>query len=206
MDSNDLELIAQAYAFLGNSLLKPLSQTSDVGLDPEFWEQFPDFGDAEVRRACQACAACVRRACDDRAEAALQHIDVEYARLFLGPPRPAVSPWETAYRSGDGSVGFGQATVEVRRALAELGLEVSNENNQYADHLGIELLCLSEACRRAAAGDETAARMAAPFLREHPASWAADFARRVSEEAPGGYYACLADVAVALLNWHSANE
>ena len=49
----------------------------------------------------------------------------------------------------------------MQRLLREAGLEVSNENNQYADHIGIELLYASVLCQRAAeacdAGDETRA-------------------------------------------------
>ena len=37
----------------------------------------------------------------------------------------------------------------MRERLRALGLELCNENNQYEDHVGIELLYLSELCRRA---------------------------------------------------------
>ena len=48
--SGDLEL-SEALAFLGNSFLKPMRQTSDAGLDPSFWASFPDFEDKGVSEA-----------------------------------------------------------------------------------------------------------------------------------------------------------
>ncbi|HIT50643.1 MAG TPA: molecular chaperone TorD family protein [Candidatus Aveggerthella excrementigallinarum] len=196
MSARELTELSQAFAYSGNTLLAPLSRTSDVGLDPAFWEAFPTFGDAAVERACDSCAH-VCRVLADGADA-LQRADVEYAHLFVGPPKPVVPPWETAYRT-DGGVGFGQAAVDVRRTLARLGLAVRNENNQYADHMGLELLCLSELCARTAAGDERTAALLEPFVREHPAGWAGEFARRVRDERPDGYYAGVTAVVEALL-------
>ena len=50
-EANIYTAYAEALAFLGNSLLSPMSQTLDVGLRAEFWRAFPDFCDKEVRRA-----------------------------------------------------------------------------------------------------------------------------------------------------------
>lgn len=52
------------------------------------------------------------------------------------------------YRPGfeGATVGFDQATFEMRVLLRNAGLEVSIENNQYADHVGIELLYTSALC------------------------------------------------------------
>ena len=43
--------LSEAYAFIGNSLLKPMTMTSTVGLDPAFWEAFPSFDDEAVAEA-----------------------------------------------------------------------------------------------------------------------------------------------------------
>jgi hypothetical protein len=40
--------LSRAYAFLGNSLLAPMTQTGDYGLDPSFWESFPSFGNKGI--------------------------------------------------------------------------------------------------------------------------------------------------------------
>lgn len=157
--------LSEVYAFVGNSLLKPMTQTSDIGLDSAFWEAFPTFGSSEVAGVCAALAAYARAAREAAASDGCDPVErcaVEYTRLFVGPPRPAAAPWETMHRAGGSAatggatVGFGQATFEMRALLREAGLEVKNENNQYEDHVGIELLYLSALCARAAEGEEGA--------------------------------------------------
>ena len=116
-------------------------------------------------------------------------------------------------------MGFGQATFEMRELLREAGLGLSNENHQYEDHMGIELLLLSELFRRAAAADGDAAaaadgdaagavavddaaalvRKAASFAVEHPAAWIDAFRAKVTEAAPDGYFASLLGMVEALL-------
>ncbi|MFR7738256.1 MAG: molecular chaperone TorD family protein, partial [Eggerthella lenta] len=167
--------LSEAYAFIGNSLLKPMTMTSTVGLDPAFWEAFPSFDDEAVAEAVAACARYAEGAVQ-RAEAGEdepQRAAVEYTKLFVGPPSPAAAPWETMYRGKNVTVGFGQATFEMRELLREAGLEVRNVNNQYEDHLGIELLYLSSLCARADAdaADAPVPESVADFIEKHPLSW-----------------------------------
>ena len=199
--------LADALAFCGNSLLAPMTQRTGVGLDPAFWESFPLFDDQGVADAVQGCAAwaaeCERR-CDAAGQGAVERCAVEYTRLFVGPPHPVAAPWESAHRAAaDGSdptVGFGRATFEMRELLRKVGLQLCNENRQYEDHMGIELLLLSELCRRAAAGDALAAAQASAFAVDHPAAWVEGLRSAVTETVPNGYYVGLLGVAAALLN------
>ena len=198
--------LSEAYAFIGNSLLKPMTMTSTVGLDPAFWEAFPSFDDEAVAEAVAACARYAEGAVQ-RAEAGEdepQRAAVEYTKLFVGPPSPAAAPWETMYRGKNVTVGFGQATFEMRELLREAGLEVRNANNQYEDHMGIELLYLSELCRREATGEgATESADIAAFIEQHPLAWIEPFLDRVSEAAPNGYFAGLLLVAQRVLEHHA---
>ena len=201
-DAATMNDLADALAFTGNSLLKPMTQTATVGLDPAFWDAFPSLGSEAVAAAAAACGARAA-AFAARAEAAgkdaVERCAVEYTKLFVGPPKPAVAPWETMYREGGAdAVGFGQATVEMRALLREAGLELHNENRQYEDHMGIELLYLSELCRRAAAG-EAEAGAASAFVDEHPLSWVEAFRTAVAEAAPEGYFDTLLGLVRELL-------
>ena len=200
---------AEALAFVGNSMLAPMNQTGTVGLEPEFWTEFPDFGDEPIARALAACQEYAREAQEFAQSGgdAVQRASVEYTKLFVGPPRPAAAPWETMHRGEGVTVGFGQATFDMQRLLREAGLEVSNENNQYADHIGIELLYASVLCTRAAeaagAGDTDAQsefeeRLAA-FVHEHPLGWIDRLSTAVGESEPNGYIARLLALAKALL-------
>lgn len=211
IDAQTWNAFAKAYAFLGNSLLSPMSMTSDKGLDPEFWGAFPDFADeaaAEALARAVAYSEDARRRCavgDD----AVRDASVEYTRLFVGPPSPAASPWETMYRGAPGSeasAGFGQATFEMRALLRDAGLELRNENNQYEDHIGIELLYLSElCCRRSRDESDATANDAAvfSFIETHPLAWIGLLHEAVERECPDGYIGHVLAIAEALLRRHA---
>ena len=206
--------LSEVYGFAGNSLLKPMTQTASVGLDPAFWEAFPTFGSDEVEAALALCAQGAARIvaeADERGADAAERCAVEYPKLFIGPPSPAAPPWETMYRGEKVTVGFGNATFEMRGLLRDAGLEVRNENNQYEDHMGIELLYLSTLCARMAEGeggeDGTDAGVAAPeaiasFIDEHPLAWVEAFRLRIAETAAGGYFDGLMGLMRAVLVWH----
>lgn len=199
-DSRTWTDISEALAFLGNSLLAPMNQTARYGIDPSFWHAFPDFGDDAVAKAIADCQAFAEQQSFEAGECDLiREISVEYTRLFVGPPSPAAAPWETFYRSDGVSVGFGEATFEMQQLLREAGLQVSNENNQYADHIGIELLYLSVLCERAAQGAREEAGACASFAARHPLSWISKLNARVFEESPEGYYHLLLALSESLL-------
>lgn len=201
---------AEALAFVGNSLLAPMNQTGTVGLEPAFWESFPSFDDVHVAVALEACEAYAAAAQQLAAEGgnSVQQASVEYTKLFVGPPRPAAAPWETMYRPGSegATVGFGQATFEMRALLREAGLEVSNENNQYADHIGIELLYASVLCERLAQADDDAeardelVEKLKGFADEHPLAWIGKLQAAVAAVEPAGYIAALLELGRALLS------
>lgn len=149
---------AERFAFLGNSLLAPMAADAAFGLDEAFWDEFA-AGEVEgpsARRTLERLKAYARAEQVDgrETEEAVRRVNVEYARLFIGPPKPAAPPWETMYAQVGqvGEIGFGRATVAMQDLLAEAGLVLANESNQYADHLGIELLYLAELCHCCAAG------------------------------------------------------
>ncbi len=201
---------AEALAFVGNSLLAPMNQTGTIGLEPAFWESFPSFDDVHVAMALEACEAYATAAQKLAGEGGnpTQRASVEYTKLFVGPPRPAAAPWETMYRPGaeGATVGFGQATFEMRALLREAGLEMSNENNQYADHIGIELLYASVLCERladadgdAAAQEELAGKLKG-FAQVHPLMWMGKLQTAVAAVEPAGYIAALLELGRALLS------
>lgn len=208
IDSTELQAYAQAFAFLGNSFLAPVGQTEPVGLSPEFWQAFPSFGGSAVQSALSALVAYADELANlaDAGTDPIKEVSAEHAKLFLGPPRPAAAPWETFYVGEGKKVGFGRPTVEMQDLLREAGLEVGGQNNQYADHIGIELLYLSVLCDRAAqaraANVEIAEQMQAArtFVAEHPLSWVGALQEKVDAVFPQGYYHHLLVLVAALLN------
>ena len=181
MKDTDLQTLADAYAFIGNSLLKPMTQTEPVGLDPAFWDAFPDFGSAEVAAAVGACRAFAEEAQDRNAvgEDMVERVSMEFTKLFVGPPSPSAPPWETMNREEGVTVGFGQPTFAMQDILRD------------------ELLALSEMCRRAE-GDALP-ESAVAFIEARPAGWAPALHGKVHEAYPGGYFDSLLTLAEALL-------
>ena len=208
MTGEEWMVASQLYAFLGNSLLSPMSRTESVGLDPAFWRELGGLLDGALADSAESLASWAKRASADAARSeVVQRVSVEFTKLFVGPPKPAAAPWESANGPVDSHVGFGEATFAMRERLRALGLELCNENNQYEDHVGIELLYLSELCRRAseepsgAACDAAApdAEEIASFIREHPLAWVPRLREKVAASQPEGYFIRLLDVALALL-------
>lgn len=187
--------------------------TEQVGLDRAFWEEFPDFGSVCVSDACARCADFADDLATLPRDAAAQRISVEYTQLFVGLPRPAAPPWETMYRGEGGTVGFGQATSDMRALLRAAGLELRNENNQYEDHIGIELLYLSVLCSRMAAMAAAEQKGIRPdaesavtsmqimrFAEDYPLSWIDKLSAAIAKAAPAGYYVHLLDVARSVVS------
>lgn len=209
LSEETLRTYGQCFAFLGNTLLKPMTQTSSIGLDPSFWEDFPCFGSDEVKKAIDDCLAYAHCAVGDHSDAdgAVLDVSVEYTHLFVGPPSPVAPPWETLHRSADASVGFGEATFEMRHLLRKAELRLCGESNQYEDHMGIELLYLSVLCQRAAermavggvdAGTDEMGAIRA-FIEQHPLSWVDSLISQVEKVRPEGYFVNALRLTKALL-------
>ena len=209
LTSEELGQLAQMYAFLGNSLLRPMSQTKGPGLDPEFWAALPDFDDEAVGLALDDLCdfAAVSQARQAAGTDMVTEVSLEYTKLFVGPPSPAAAPWETYYPSIPEGVevpeptsGFGEPTFRMRALLREAGLELANENHQFEDHIGIELLYLSVLYERVAAGDDEAIAKAEAFITEHPGRWIDRLMAKVDDAFPQGYIRLLLRLAKALMN------
>lgn len=190
-DGMDMNELGQAFALVGNLLLSPMSQIGDQGVDASFWRAVPTLGDEAADEAARAMAGWCESADWSRFESLVQMVSVEYTRLFIGPPEPAAAPWETMYALGGAACGFGEPTFQMRELLREAGLELGGGNRQYEDHMGVELLLLSELCGTGGARK---------FAEEHPRAWIGPFSERVSAAAPDGYYRLLLAYAARLLD------
>lgn len=197
---NEYDVLANAYEFLGALLLKPASQAPAVALDPQFWVAFTAFASEDVVAAANALVDFASAKQAD--EKAVEEISVEFTRLFIGPPKPAAAPWESFYRGEDVKNGFGPATFAMQEVLRELGLKVSGENNQYADHIGIELFALAQMCRKVqGAADEERIKA---YLAERPLGWVASLKDAVAACEPDGYYVRVIALAQALMEMQAA--
>lgn len=216
LDAGQWQAYGTVYAFVGNELLAPMNRSGERrGLDPAFWQAMPVPGNEKGARALRRLEGYARAAVthadgdENPAVPGMLSASVEYAHLFIGPPKPAADPWETTNDPRNtGKVGFGNATLAMKDLLAEEGLELSGASNQYEDHMGVELLYLAALCERAseAEGDALAelAGKAAWFVKAHPLFWMERFRANVDAARPDGYYSALLEYADGVLEDHLA--
>ena len=129
---------------------------------------------------------------DRDAAETLQELRIEHCRLFQGPPRALVVPYESAQAGG-----AAEGTVRsVEAAYREAGLAVSPEAHDRPDHVAAELeflAALSEA--EGGTGDRLpdlapadARRHRERFIEEHAGRWLPDLGLRVSGETRSAFY------------------
>lgn len=207
LSSEQWQTYGEVYAFVGNELLQPMNRSGVLrGIDPSFWRQMPIPGNERGERGMgrleeYAVAAKRHGNSDDPNVAGMLGSSVEYTKLFIGPPKPAAAPWETMNDpQNKDRVGFGQSTLAMKQLLAEAGLELSGESNQYEDHMGVELLYLAALCERAADGEaEGLAPKVAWFIEAHPLFWMGRFRANVDAACSDGYYSALLEYVEGVL-------
>lgn len=212
LDCDEWQTLGQLYAFFGNSLLSPMNRTETVGLNPRFWRDLAGLLGGVIARPAQHCAAWAELAADDCSRDELvQHVSIEFTHLFVGPPSPAAPPWESANGLVESHVGFGEATYLMRDRLRALGLAQCGPGNQFEDHVGIELLYLSELCQRIANAQASTCGSAdvrveelEHFVREHLLCWIGRFCNKVAVSRPDGYFVHVLDCVRTLLEWQVA--
>lgn len=226
LDADHWRAYGVVYGFVGNELLTPMNRSHNYqGLEPEFWAAMPVPDNKEGARGAKRLEAYAKDAAahategndgepvygDDPKVPGLLGASVEFAHLFIGPPSPAADPWETVNDPRNKKkVGYGRATVEMQKLLAEEGLKLQGEHNQFEDHMGVELLYLSVLCQKAADafadGGEDAVRpiadKAAWFINAHPLSWIGRFRSNVDASRPNGYYSALLEYVEGVLRDH----
>lgn len=129
-----------------------------------------------------------------------------YGFLFLGAGgRQSVPPYESVYTSERGSM-FQEAERKTREVLEELGLGVSKDLPEPADHIALQLELMARLTEMAIDVELTdTERFAAlqmqqkAFLEDHLLNWVPAFSADCTEHDPSGLYAALAQLTVTIL-------
>lgn len=140
-------------------------------------------------------------------EGILRTLKVEYARLFIGPPRPLVSPFASTRLAPPSDLespvlGIGKEARSVEASYDEAGVRVATELREPPDHIATELEFLyflsgneSEAWR---AGDDESARdwrrRQRDFVDGHVKTWALDFFDEVVAATTEPFYRAMAEL------------
>lgn len=119
----------------------------------------------------------------------------EYVRLFTpGFDGCRCAPYESAYRRGQGA-SAGGLCAELEREYASVGLALSEDPHEPADHLAVELeymafLCgwEAEAWERGTGEARELLGRERDFLNRHLVRWVPEFARSLREQEAAAVY------------------
>lgn len=143
--------------------------------------------------------------------ASLKALKVEYARLFIGPGRAVVSPYETIYDSQAKAVRpllmVSPAAVAVEQAYREAGVALAGGLSEPPDHFATEAEFLYYLGQKEAecwaAGAEAGARewrrKGTSFLIDHLGGWGREFCRLVAAQSGHPFYSSVAHFAATFL-------
>jgi TorA maturation chaperone TorD len=127
---------------------------------------------------------------------AFEDLQRDYTRLFIGPGKVIVPPWESVYFDDDRLV-FQEETLEVREWYRRFGLEAEHLHREPDDHIGLELAFLVYLAQLGTAKLEDGGQQAnfeqilqsqKEFLSEHLLRWAPAFCEQVCDEANTLFY------------------
>lgn len=126
-----------------------------------------------------------------------EELAVEYTRLFRGPVKAEVYPYESMYIEGE---VMGNSTLDVVRRYGEAGVAVANDFKDLPDHISAELEFMHYLCGREldalqrGANDEAMRfrHMGQAFLRDHLNKWVSLMCKRIRESDNTCFYSGLA--------------
>jgi TorA maturation chaperone TorD len=124
-------------------------------------------------------------------EELVRDIDEEYVRLFLGPGKAEVLPYQSPY---EGHVIYGETTLKLKNIFTRAGLRITGEAGIGEDHLGAELKFMAYLCGRAMdmlaqEKDITATlELQKKFLGENMLPWVQKFCEDVLKSRKANFY------------------
>jgi TorA maturation chaperone TorD len=141
----------------------------------------------------------------------LLHLQIEYNRLFAGPSKPQVYPYEGAFLNESGwAVDTGRNLV---REYLEGGLKLAPGFKDSPDHVSLEFEFMSRLCEkemkeretRGPSGAFTYQQRQRLFLENHIVNWVPAFLATVERSAVLTFYKLLARIARGFVVWDYAH-
>ena len=190
-ESPSADVRSCTYAFLARAFAPPPS-----GEAPVVWEDAPAGLTASLRDEVDWLIVIAGGNSD---------LTLVYQRLFLGPARPRVYPYESCYRDPARRLA-GRWAEQVAAQYAAEGLTAAagpsdgSGHGLLPDHIAAELAFMAYMTDREAnalaAGDQDTAercrRQQASFLQLHLLAWAPEFCRQVQHATQHPFYTSLA--------------
>lgn len=130
----------------------------------------------------------------------LERMQLDFARLFIGPYRLLAPPYGSVYLENSRSI-MGRSTLEVIRLYNQAGLDIAPAYKEAPDHISAELefmyFLIFNAIRLLERQDvdqlEPLIVHQRDFVKNHLGSWVPEFLQIVKAEAQTDFYRHLAD-------------
>jgi TorA maturation chaperone TorD len=131
-----------------------------------------------------------------------EDMEVEYSRLFIlaFPSRP-VQPFGSYWLETDQHL-FGESTLEIKKMMAEHGIEVTDNTGLLPDHIVSELEFMAYL---AGLDDTTTHQTQQELLEQHLALWTPQFTEALRAANPACHYRLAADFLDQLIAWDMQN-
>lgn len=144
--------------------------------------------------AAQALTAVLDEAAaqEGGVDALAREVQLDHTYLFRMTGQSRTTPYESVYRT-DEAIMFGETLFDVRRYLADAGLQVESGLNEPEDHAGLEFM-LTAALLSQGRTDEARA-----FLSEHLLVFGPVYLANLEKRARSGYYRAVAALCAAVL-------
>jgi DMSO reductase family type II enzyme chaperone len=137
----------------------------------------------------------------------IDDLEIEYSRLFIIPDKKHyVTPYESVYLTGM----LSQApTVQVKRIYDKNGLEISQDFDDFPDHIGIELeymhyLCNKEAQLWDSKNKEDTIECLdkeKEFLEKHLGVWTQNLSEKILNKSENDFYKGFAELLTAFIEY-----
>jgi TorA maturation chaperone TorD len=127
----------------------------------------------------------------------MRDVEDEYVKLFLGPGKAEVMPYQSIY---EGNRIYGETTLKIKSIYSRAGLRIPSEAGLSEDHLGVELQFIAHLCDRAIAllerGENVALslELQKKFLEENLLPWVQEFCEDVLQTHAANFYRGMARV------------
>ncbi|WP_040977176.1 Tat proofreading chaperone DmsD [Necropsobacter massiliensis] len=155
----------------------------------ENWQT--DVGFLAPQRIARIQSAFIRSTAD------VKQLTAQYQQLFVGANKLPAPPWGSAYLDKE-ATSVASSLLDMRDFLQKNRIELSLPCNQPEDHFGLMLMLLAFLA-------ENQPHLLAEYLTQHLLPWSHRFLTLLAEQQTSDFYAGLALLADALLDyWRQA--
>jgi TorA maturation chaperone TorD len=125
----------------------------------------------------------------------------EFARLFIGPGKPLVSPYQSVYEEG---TPYGKATLRMKEIYAEAEVSKGSGVKEPEDHIGMELAFMGLLCNRISSLVDKSEILKnlhtqKKFLNEQMLKWVPKFCEDILKSERASFYRGVAMLTLGFL-------